>query len=55
MVCPDPGVAVGLQLRAYGTRLRPLPVVADLVEDPLEVLDMVAVLMGEHGVRRKYP
>ena len=54
MVCPDPGVAVGLQLRAHRPRLRPLPVVADLVENALEVLDVVAVLVGDHvGLRER--
>ena len=45
---PDARVAVGLQLRADGAALRPLRVVPDPIEHAEQILDVVAVLVGEH-------
>jgi hypothetical protein len=45
---PDARVAVGLELGAHGAALRPLGVVSDPVEHAEHVLDVVAVLVGDH-------
>src|SRR4029453_19385590 len=44
---PDAAIAVRLQLHAHRPALGPLGVVADPAEDAEQVLDVVAVLMGE--------
>src|SRR5581483_1301980 len=51
---PDPGEAVRLELALHGGARRALPVVADLVEDAEQVLDVVAVLVREDvGLRER--
>jgi DNA-binding transcriptional regulator YbjK len=44
---PHSGVAVRLQLASHGRALRPLPVVADLGKRALDVLHVMAVLVGD--------
>ena len=50
---PDPGVAVGLQFGAHTGALRALGVLLGAAEDALQVLHVVAVLVGHHVLLRQ--
>lgn len=54
VVCPHPGVAVRLQLRAHATARSTLRTLLSAAEHPQQVLHVMAVFMGHHILFREW-